>query len=584
MFELHPPQPADNPAGAASADLRLIVIQEIFRQRSGRVIALSRACLASFFILAIVLDASQSGARAGLILLLLSAYTLFAGFVLVLTWNSWWFETRFSLPAHAIDLLVFTLLVALTEGYVSPFFTFFVFLVLSSTIRGGWREALVTTGIVIMLFLVAAGVNALGSSDQGQLEVQRFVVRGAHLVVLSLMIIWFGLNQFGAPQDRLAMLLDDVPGNVGPPIRQALEHAARRIGAGRVVLAWFDPEEPWLFISTLEAGNFEQQQLGPDEFDRLLDEEFADRPFLFDVGERRVLVLRAGRSQSLSGKNPISQSFAARFDIHSGLAVPIKAQAVSGFLFALSVPGLSSDRLRNAAKVGDEISSAFERTALLSATQEAVATRARLRLARDLHDSVVQFLAGMGLKLEGLRKVAAGVPDANREIDDLQVELVQEQRDLRRLIAALRDATTAQSGAGLADHLALLAKRIERQWGVACQTVLNPSLEMVPAGLRHDIEQLIREAAANAVRHGGARKVRIDATVSDGQLRLDIRDDGCGFPIEGDFDDGELLDREIGPKSLHERIHVLKGTMRLASRRGRGLHLAIALPLTGSAA
>ncbi|MBA3896183.1 MAG: hypothetical protein H0X36_03400 [Sphingomonadaceae bacterium] len=538
--------------------------------------------LASFFTLAIVLDPSDSGARVDPVLLLVSSYTLVSAAIFGLTWNNWWLEARIATPAHAVDLLVFAILVALTEGYSSPFFTFFVFLVLSSTIRGGWREALLTTGIVVVLYVAAAGLTAAGSPGSPGIEIQRFVIRGAHLVVLSFMIVWFGISQLSARRGRVGMQLDDAGIENDPPVRQALEHAARRLDAGRIVLAWSDTEEPWLHVDSIEHGVLRQDKFGPGEFPDLIEADFGGGAFLFDEPRRRLLFLRDGRRQTLADKTAIDPLFAARFGVDTGLAIPVKASSHEGHLFALSIPGLSSDDLWPAVAVGEEVSAAFEHGVLFAATRDAATARARLVLAHDLHDSVVQFLAGMGLKLESLKKALSESSLVTREIDELQHLLVEEQRDLRSLIGALKKPPHPASHATLQKALLGVASRLEQQWGITLDFSLDPSLGNVPAVLHHDIEQLIREAAANAVRHGHATCVSIEAGSSEGMLRLDIADDGSGFPVEGDFADSDLREARVGPRSLYDRVHMLGGEMRLKSSARTGSLVSITLPLKGN--
>ncbi len=100
----------------------------------------------------------------------------------------------------------------------------------------------------------------------------------------------------------------------------------------------------------------------------------------------------------------------------------------------------------------------------------------------------------------------------------------------------------------------------------------------MPSHIDRHVGQLVREAAANAVRHGRARKVSTRLARANGHLELEISDDGSGFPVSGDFDDDELHARRIGPLSLRERVHNLGGRLRLRSCPS-GATLNITLPL-----
>ena len=111
---------------------------------SGRVIALGRLLLATLFLVSISVDASQPAQAPASTYALLGAYVAFAASMVALTWRNWWLDAKLAGPGHAIDIILFALLVLLTEGYTSPFFTFFTFLLLSAAIRWGWQSTALT--------------------------------------------------------------------------------------------------------------------------------------------------------------------------------------------------------------------------------------------------------------------------------------------------------------------------------------------------------------------------------------------------------------------------------------------------------
>jgi signal transduction histidine kinase len=88
--------------------------------------------------------------------------------------------------------------------------------------------------------------------------------------------------------------------------------------------------------------------------------------------------------------------------------------------------------------------------------------------------------------------------------------------------------------------------------------------------LHLDAQQLIREAVANAVRHGRARSVTVQMAAEDSQLRLDISNDGTA---------SERL-KTGSPWSLRERVDEANGTLMLATRE-TGTSVSITLPLNG---
>jgi signal transduction histidine kinase len=278
--------------------------------------------------------------------------------------------------------------------------------------------------------------------------------------------------------------------------------------------------------------------------------------------------------------DPLEPDLATRFGAAHGLRIPVRSGSLEGDLFVLDVPGLCSDDLQLAEEAGGRIESALDHRERMQATEEAAAMRARLALARDLHDSVVQFLAGFTFRLEGMKKSAAAGRDVAADLDALQHDLVGEQRDLRRLIAELRGTSGGEAVADLGASLRLLGERIAAQWTVDFRLASGTEPIRVPAHIDRHVGQLVREAAANAVRHGGARRIDARLARANGHVELEIADDGSGFPVAGSFDDDELQERRLGPLSLRERVHNLGGTLRLRSSAA-GATLNIVLPLEG---
>lgn len=552
--------------------------QQSFQHRSARVIALGRTLLAGFFLLAVWLDPPQPARSPEALYLILVAYAVFSIIHVALTWNDWWLERRLGGPAHALDLTVFAILVFLTDGFANPFFAFSVFIVLSATMRWSWREATLTAILVTLLFLVAGLVAASGAPD-GDLE--SLILPGAHLIVLSSIIILFGLNQH-ASSSKVARLASVDP-NVGgerPPIEAVLDYAQAQFPGAGLVLSWWDTEEPWTNVAIRSAGNVARHRVGAREVPFVVAPDLADAPFLFDSRRGRLLTLRGDKKVLESRGPPLNDIFAKQFAIRDGLRIPIRADPFEGELFVLGRKRLSSDDLEIGERVGTEISAAFARAAAFLATEEAAATNERLTFARDLHDSVVQSFAGIAMQLEGVRKSAELQESVAPQIERLQDGLHLEQKDLRRFINALRGGEGVSQLSDLSKHLALLAQRLARQWDIECELTTVPDAIEAPARLRQDIDLLIREAVANAVRHGQARKLSIVARAADRRLELEISDDGTGFPFRGSFTHAELKKAKIGPWSLQERISKKGGSLALHTG-DEGACLNISLPFEG---
>lgn len=145
-----------------------------FRQHSGRVISLGRLMFGFLFLIAIWLDESQPAQAETETYALLGAYVLVALALAALTWSDWWLDARIAAPGHLLDVGMFTLLVFATEGYTSPFFLFFVFLLLSAAIRWGWRETAMTAALLIILYMTAGLLVAASARVNSNCSVSSF--------------------------------------------------------------------------------------------------------------------------------------------------------------------------------------------------------------------------------------------------------------------------------------------------------------------------------------------------------------------------------------------------------------------------
>jgi signal transduction histidine kinase len=298
---------------------------------------------------------------------------------------------------------------------------------------------------------------------------------------------------------------------------------------------------------------------------------------LLDHPRRRLLLWSGGRTRSLSQKQVLTDAFALHLKVGEALVFQIPEGRYGAVLLLSGIPGLCSDDLKLADRFREEISVVFERVALVKLTREAAENQTRLSLARDLHDSVVQFLAGMGFRLENLRRTINHDENLHQEIDALKLELIQEQRDLRQTLELLRGGKGPRRISNVSEALQVLTDRAGRQWGVTCSYTSYPPKIEVPAQVEHHVLQLVREAIANAVRHGRAKAISIALRNSGSRLLLEIGDDGTGFPMKAEVElpSGE---QKLGPWSLHERVQELGGDLMLISS-GKGSRISISLPI-----
>ena len=531
---------------------------------SGRVIALGRLLLAVSFLGAIAVDVSQPAQSPIETFGLLIAYVVFAAAIVAATWNNWWLDARLAGPAHAVDIGLFTVLVLLTEGYTSPFFVFFVFVLLAAAIRWGWRETALTAILLTILYLVA-GLVAAKSSVSFQLY--RFIIRTGHLVILSLILIWFGIHQwrarfFSSAEDLLADPTLD-----RSPLETGLAAAMTALQATRGAFVWVDDDGASKFVvSDNGAISFAALDGGVAVSPTL-------SPFLYDVAKGRTLSRDTERSLVAgSTDDQIGQVLEAAFGPGEGLSLPVRTGTGEGQLFLEGMPSLSTDHIDFGEQLAVDLVTHFQRHALLQAAAESAEARSRLALARDLHDSVVQFLAGAAFRLEAMKRSEATGRKLEPDLNELKKLMMQEQGELRAFITALRSGSRI-SLADLAGDLRTLSDRLSRQWAIECDFSAEPAEDLrVSTDLHLDAHQLVREAVANAVRHAGAKSVRVILGGTREAIRLDMINDGAAYPKRG----GEIK----LPHSLRERVEQAGGALEIS--RGMDVtKLSISLPIAG---
>lgn len=209
---------------------------------------------------------------------------------------------------------------------------------------------------------------------------------------------------------------------------------------------------------------------------------------------------------------------------------------------------------------------------------EAMATEERIRVARDLHDGVLQSLTGVGLRLAAVRSLLEKDPRAAREaLESVQRLLTLEQRDLRFFIQELKPRPRTAAEVSLAFRVTELVHRIELEWGLRAELRADGLEEPMPEALAREVYNVVRESLVNAARHGEASAVRLVIRRDGGRLFITVADNGRGFPFQGRLTHSELAVGNVGPRNLFERVASLGGSLDLESGAA-GARLEIDLP------
>jgi signal transduction histidine kinase len=217
--------------------------------------------------------------------------------------------------------------------------------------------------------------------------------------------------------------------------------------------------------------------------------------------------------------------------------------------------------------------------------RETAVSTERLRLARDLHDGVLQTLTGAALQLQTARRLLTTETRAAEErLSQVQRIIAAGQNDLRFFIQQLgpRRNGEVQGAVNFRGRVVELADRVRRQWGVPVMVATEPENVQVPDRLVNDVFLLVHEALVNAARHARATSIQLAVLSGPRELSIAVVDDGKGFPFEGRFSLEDLTRAERGPRTLRERVAALGGTLELETGAS-GSRLRIMVPLEADA-
>jgi signal transduction histidine kinase len=330
-----------------------------------------------------------------------------------------------------------------------------------------------------------------------------------------------------------------------------LTHAAGILAAPRVLLAWEEADEPWLYLAHRSSGGLERSREAP-----------------------------------LADPKALEESLHRRFATARAASWPVRGETVQGHLFALDGPDPEREHQVLGEIVAQRVAAELDQFYLTRQLRTAAVTDERVRLACDLHDGMLQSLTGTALQLQALAKwmekdppAAAG--DLREILREIQRSIAADQRDLRFFIEELKPAPRALAGQGdLASRLAELGDRLQRLWDLKVDIHLEGLDGELSEAFTRQLYRLLRESLFNVARHAEASTVRIEVARRERALSITVTDDGRGFPFTGRFDHEELQRQKLGPVSLKERIAALGGS--IAIDTGPGLtRLEMHLPAQG---
>ena len=281
------------------------------------------------------------------------------------------------------------------------------------------------------------------------------------------------------------------------------------------------------------------------------------------------------------GADPRSVGFPPHHpEMHSLLGVPVVARGkVFGNLYLTEkreASTFSDDDERALQVLASQAAVAVENARLYEETERAQVELRRLevlddreRIAKELHDGVIQSLFAVGMSLQGAAALAND-PAISDRIESAVEDIDRAIRDLRNYIFGLRPGILADRQ--LDQALRELGSEFEERSGVVTVVDVDPTVAAELASVASDVVQLAREALSNVGRHAEATTCRVSLRRTSAAAVLEIDDDGRGF-------DPDAAGVGMGLTNLRARVASLGGTFELKGSAGDGTTVRATLPL-----
>lgn len=296
----------------------------------------------------------------------------------------------------------------------------------------------------------------------------------------------------------------------------------------------------------------------------------------FEATERIVVTHRKAAVLADPAWEPLHAIMGAP-DWDSFVAVPLVVRGRTvGVLNAFYSPGEDpgDENLEFLDAMADQAAMAVDSAELLAQSRREAQLQERARLARELHDSVVQQVFSMRMHAKALRaQVGRSTPEQVRGVADELLDLAQNAlADLRGLVLQLHPLELG--GRDLVAALRTLAESVQAASGVRIE-ISGEDLPSLPAELEEDAYRIVQEALNNVVKHAQATSAAVAIDAGDGRLTVEVRDNGVGLA-------GDPRPQALGLVSMRERAQRWSGTMEIGNITGGcRVRVRLAMPADG---
>jgi len=495
---------------------------------------------------------------------------------------TWW---------HRTDIVWYTLLIALSGGTHSIFFFGFFFAILVASFESGFISGLVATAISAGLFLV---VSLVVHDEQPGFDIQRFLARVLYLFVLGYLMAHWGGQKVTLIR-RLKLLreiatLSTARMGVDALIDSTIERlrAFYDVDIYLVILADAGTDDYRLHrVKRYEAVTPAEAQPIPAEMLRVLLALPPEHAVISSeglYGWRRVHITYDVTKHEIV-KNPADErtALSSLLDSKSLVTVPLRHpnQTVGRlYLTAQRRRAFDLSDIEFLIQVADYLMPVIDSIRLVDRLALEAADEERKRIARDIHDSIIQPYIGLQMGLAGLRRKLAGdYPEGSRNSREL-LQIIRNAADdtdrliemtgdgigdLRRYVRGLRDEGESD---GLTSSVRRFAAKFTQATNILVQVRTDPNIR-VDDRLASEMFQIIVEGLSNIRRHTQSARAFIGLEHTDNRLIVRIENDGTRGSKPTPFT----------PQSIAERATSLGGKAYVEFFGDMGTSVIVEIPI-----
>jgi len=487
-----------------------------------------------------------------------------------------------------LDIAWFTILIALSNGTNSTFFFGFFFAVIITSFRSGFASGLIATVTSVFTFtFVALKFNPAPH----EISLIQLLLRPTNLLVLGyIMSYWGGRELKLKGQLRL---LKEVATLSNP--RFGIDHT---IGSAIERLrAFYKADTCLLIVFDKTSGNYRLHRASrrnPEDASRAqpITSELADLmlsiPSVWAVvygaahrlwpGKPRFNIHNIGTGERVTTIPQSLNAIAGTLDGESFASIPVlyhKESVGRLYLIAQKKRNFDNSDIEFFLQVIEQIAPVVDNIQLVDRLASDAAEQERQKIARDIHDGVIQPYIGLQIGLVGLKQ-KLGNEEANISgaIDKL-IELTDAGiQDLRQYVYGLKEAGERESS--LVPAMRRFSSRFAQTTGIQVDLDIASEIQ-INDRLAAELFHMVVEGLSNIRRHTQAVRAGIGLRCAEGQVHLTVENDGIG---NGNGNGGgHRVDPLFVPHSLSGRTQALGGEIKVESRGDGGTIVRIDIPL-----